>query len=255
MGFPSTYPRASLRYKGTVDGDMGSPSQGPTGWYADDVLRVLAGGAEHVLDPGERFTFGRAASCTVQLDPDDPAISRLAGVIERDGEVWFLINRSGRRALTMVDRFGLRSVLAPGSRAAVEGRVRVIVDGADSHELILHGPPPTSQPEPAEATGSPTAAGDGVIVNDHDRRALVALFAGYLQEGERYDPSPKSYAGAAARLGWPRTTLVKRIEYLRSRLARAGVPNMHGWNALSALAEYALTTRLITKEDLRLLER
>ena len=57
----------------------------------DDVLRVVIGGAEHVLEAGERFTFGRAASCTVQLDPDDPAISRLAGVIERDGPVWFLI--------------------------------------------------------------------------------------------------------------------------------------------------------------------
>jgi hypothetical protein len=239
---------------------MGSPTQRPTDWYTkevamDDALVVVVGGAEHVLDPAERFTFGRAASCTVQFDPDDPAISRLAGVIERDGAVWFLINRSGSRALTMVDPFGLRSVLAPGSRAAIEGRVRVIVDGTDSHELILHGPPPASHPEPSDATGSPTTAGDGVIVNDHDRLALVALFAGYLHEGGRYDPSPKSYAAAAARLGWPRTTLVKRIEYLRARLARAGVPNMHGWNALNALAEYALTTRLITKEDLRLLER
>jgi hypothetical protein len=239
---------------------MGRPTQRAASSHAkdvamDDALRVVVGGVEHVLDPGERFTFGRAASCTVQFDPDDPAISRVAGVIERDGPVWFLINRSGSRALTMVDRFGLRSVLAPGSRAAIEDRVRVIVDGADSHELILHGPPPAGQSESSDATGSPTSAGNGVIVNDQDRLALVALFAGYLQEGGRYDPSPRSYAAAAARLGWPRTTLVKRIEYLRTRLARAGVPNMHGWNALSTLAEYALTTRLITKEDLRLLER
>ena len=81
----------------------------------------------------------------------------------------------------------------------------------------------------------------------------MALFAGYLQEGDRYDPNPKSYAAAAARLGWPRTTLVERIEYLRGRLDRAGVPNMQGWNALSGLAEYVLTTGLITREDLRLL--
>jgi len=53
------------------------------------------------------------------------------------------------------------------------------------------------------------------------------------QLGDRVDPSI---------FGWPRTTLVKRIEYLRTRLSAAGVPHMQGWNALSALAEYALTT-------------
>ena len=84
---------------------------------------------------------------------------------------------------------------------------------------------------------------------------MVALFAGYLEDPPRYDPYPKSYAAAAARLGWPRTTLVKRIEYLRTRLTNAGVPNLTGWNALPNLAEYAITARLISKEDLRLIGR
>jgi hypothetical protein len=48
---------------------------------------------------------------------------------------------------------------------------------------------------------------------------------------------------------------VKRIEYLRTRLSNAGVPNLHGWNALTTLAEYALTTGLITRADLRLINR
>ncbi|GAA4463300.1 hypothetical protein [Phytohabitans houttuyneae] len=222
---------------------------------SDADLRVVAGDSNYDVRPGESFTFGRAESCTLRIAPDDSSVSRLAGEIERDGSVWFLANRSGSRPLAVVDRFGLRSVLAPGSRAAIEGRVRVVLDGARSHELVLHGPEPAAQPDVAAVTGQPTSAGEGVLVNEQDRLALVALFAGYLQEGDRYDPNPKSYAAAAARLGWPRTTLVKRIEYLRSRLVRAGVPNMQGWNALSALAEYALTTGLITKEDLRLIHR
>ena len=56
----------------------------------------------------------------------------------------------------------------------------------------------------------------------------MALFAGYLEPFPRYDPHPKSYADAAARLDWPRTTLVKRVEYLRTRLTNAGVPNLLG---------------------------
>jgi hypothetical protein len=219
----------------------------------DAGLTVEARGSTSRLRPGETLTFGRAETCTVCLDPDDAAISRLAGEVERVGEVWFVTNRSTSRPFSVVDALGLRRVLAPGQRDAIEGRVRVIVDGTGvKHELIFEGPPPRTDTA-AAVTGLPTAAGQDVVINDADRLALVALFAGYLQEGRRYDPSPRSYEAAAKRLGWPRTTLVKRVEYIRTRLTNAGVPNLQGWNALSALAEYALTTKLITPDDLRLI--
>jgi hypothetical protein len=218
----------------------------------DDALVVTVGDAEHRLAPGDALTFGRSATCTVCLDAEDPAISRLAGEVSRAGDVWFVANRSRSRQLAVVDQYGLRGVLGPGQRVPVDGRVRVIVDGANAtHELLLTGPEPDGAVD--VPTGLPTSAGHEVVINDADRRALVALFAGYLHEGPRYDPNPRSYAAAAARLGWPRTTLVKRIEYLRTRLANAGVPNMQGWNALSALAEYALTSGIITREDLSLI--
>jgi hypothetical protein len=222
---------------------------------AEASLVVRYRDAEHQLAPGDTVTFGRSTGCTLCLDPDDPAISRLAGSVERDGDVWWLTNTSGSRYLAVVDELGLRSVLAPGRRVPVEGRLRVIVDGRHSHEVVLHGPDPAGEAALATATGVPTSVGEGVLVNEADRRAMVALFVGYLEEGPRYDPYPKSYAAAAARLGCPRTTLVKRIEYLRLRLSNAGVPNLQGWNALTNLAEYALTAGLITRDDLRLLGR
>lgn len=219
----------------------------------DAGLTVEASGSTFRVLPGETLTFGRAESCTLCLDPDDAAISRLAGEVERVGEVWFVTNRSTSRPFAVIDGPGLRRVLAPGQRDAIEGRVRVIVDGTGvKHELIFEGPPPRAD-APEAVPGLPTAAGQDVVINDADRLALVALFAGYLHEGRRYDPSPRSYEAAAKRLGWPRTTLVKRVEYIRTRLTNAGVPNLQGWNALSALAEYALTTKLITPEDLRLI--
>lgn len=199
------------------------------------------------------FTFGRATTCTVCLDPDDVGISRLAGSVEADGGTWWVVNRSARRALVVVDEFGFRGVLPPGRRYAVEGRVRVVVDGSSgSHELDIRGPARTST-NAVTASGVPTAFGEGVVVSPEDRVALVALFAGYLEDGRRYDPHPKSYEAAAARLGWKASTLRKRIEYLRGKLEKAGVPNVSGWNAMSGLAEYVLTTGVITKDDLRLI--
>ena len=117
-------------------------------------------------------------------------------------------------------------------------------------------PPPADVDEDERpAPGEPTAIGAEVLVSAADRLAMVALFAGYLEDPPRYDPYPKSYAAAAARLGWPRTTLVKRIEYLRTRLDAAGVPNMTGFNALANLAEYAISRGLISRDDLARLQR
>ena len=114
--------------------------------------------------------------------------------------------------------------------------------------LGLIGPGRTP-PDDAELPGVETAVGAQVLLNDEDRAAMVALFAEYLEDPPRSDPQPKSYRAAAARLDVPRSTLVKRIEYLRARLDRAGVPNMTGFNALASLAEYALARRLITKDE------
>jgi hypothetical protein len=209
----------------------------------------------YALNAGVEFSFGRATSCTVCLDPNDLGISRVAGSVEADGGTWWVVNRSATRLLSVIDGIGFRSVLPPGRRYAVEGRVRVVVDGSSgSHELDVNGPvrvAPVEMPMPGERT----IVGENVMINHDDRAALTALLAGYLEDGPCYDPHPKSYQAAGARLGLPPSTVRKRIEYLRSRLDKAGVPNMTGWNALPNLAEYVLTTGIITKDDLWLISR
>jgi hypothetical protein len=213
---------------------------------------VARPGERHELGPSDVYTFGRAATCTARLDPNDLGISRVAGSIEHGSGTWWVNNRSTVRPLTVVDDVGIRTVVAPGRRLAVVGEVTVVVEGALKRHAITvtaEAPPP---PEEIFDTGDPrpTATAAEVVINDLDRRALVSLFAGYLEPFPRYRPHPRSYADAAAALGWPRTTLVKRIEYLRTRLTSAGVPNLLGETALQHLAEWALTTRVITREDL-----
>jgi hypothetical protein len=206
------------------------------------------------LAGGERLTFGRARECGVCLDPDDLAISRIAGAVEFEHGTWWVANTSATRPLSLVDDLGFRSVLAPGRRAAVETRMQVIVDGSrHRHTIGISVDSPRMERPPEQPPGIPTAVGEQVLISSDDRLAMVALFAGYLHDPPFYDPYPKSYAAAAARLGWKRTTLVKRIEYLRTRLDAAGVPNMTGYTALTSLAEYAISRSLITRDDLDLL--
>jgi hypothetical protein len=235
----------------------------PHPWYqppmcsnpeSDREPTVTVDGTTHVV-PETGLSFGRDEACDLTLDAADVGISRRAGSIEREAGTWWLVNRSGSRPLSVIDELGLRSLLAPGRRAALEAPVTVIIEGSQSeHALAVRVPRLETPADPTvpSAEGLLTAVGEGVLVNDADRLALVALFAGYLQDYPRHDPNPKSYAAAAARLGWPRTTLVKRIEYLRTRLANAGVPGLMGWNAMYNLAEYVITTGIITKDDLPL---
>lgn len=213
-------------------------------------------GARYPLTEDEPFTFGRSETCTVVLDPHDVTISRLAGSVEYDKGAWWLVNRSNIRAITVIDELGFRNVLPPGRRIVLDAPVSVRIEAMRvSHEVVLIVPRTAGSPPDQEPLdGTRTSIGNGVLINEADRLALVALFAGYLESGPRRDPQPRAYAAAAARLGWPKTTLIKRVEYLRIRLNNAGVPNLTGWNALPALAEYAISAKLITKEDLKLID-
>src|ERR687896_249627 len=126
-------------------------------------LVVVANGSRRRLRPGESFTFGRSTTCTLCLDRDDTAISRLAGAVEQIGEVWFVTNRSNSRQLAVVDHYGLRRVLGPGQRDAIEGRIRVIVEGAATHEIVFEARQPTTgeSASPVE-TGQATLSGQSV---------------------------------------------------------------------------------------------
>jgi len=222
---------------------------------------VLVGKQPYPVVAEEPFTFGRSRECTACLDPDDRGISRVAGSVEYAGETLFVNNRSQVRPLAIVDPLGFRSVLAPSRRMAVDERLSVVVEGqVRRHELVVAATPILdSESTGADleglsvADGIATEMGGEVAYTAKDRLALVALFAGYLEAFPRHDPRPRSYADAAARLGWPRSTLMKRVEHLRTRLIAAGVPSLYGERALEALAEHVIATGVITRHDLELL--
>jgi hypothetical protein len=209
---------------------------------------------------GEVLTFGRSRTCTICLDGADRGISRLAGSVEHEAGAWWLHNRSTSRALVIIDDMGIRSVIAPGRRITVDGSLTVVLEGSvrrHALELCVQQEDLTRRAAQSEPSSGelPTEVWGELMINSSDRLALVALFSGYLEPFPRYDPHPRSYADAAATLGWPRTTLVKRIEHLRARLTAAGVPNLVGSDALDHLAEWSLTTRVLSRDDLGLIRR
>lgn len=244
--------------------DIGGPATGSDGLVVTpavpDVAVVVHDGKPRQLAPGQVLSFGRSTSCTICLDPEDRGISRLAGSVQHESGAWWLWNRSSKRALSIIDDLGIRSLVAPNRRIAIGGKLTVVVEGSVRRHALEVRADLSVVAVTGEAAGFvgdewPTAAAGEVLINALDRLALVALFSGYLEAFPRYHPHPRSYADAAAMLGWPRTTLVKRIEHLRTRLTNAGFPNLVGEEALEHLAEWALTSGVLTREDLELIGR
>jgi len=229
---------------------------------------VEVGGDRFDLLPGSAFTFGRDRGiCTLGLgnDPLDRGISRLAGSIIHENSVWWIVNRSTTRSLHVVDvETGIAVPLPvarenwPAARHAIDRpRMTVLVTG----EVLTHALSVLASGDALPAADALPTPIDPVRTKHllphltaKQREGLVAMVEGYLVRFPQYHPEPRTYEEAARRLGLPPTTVRKRIENIRHLLVEAGVPGLEGGDARRNLSEWLLSNRLITADDLDVLE-
>jgi hypothetical protein len=220
---------------------------------------VVWRGREFLVTQDAPFRFGRAdAEGVVGLDPTDMGISALAGTVELDAGYWWILNRSRKRPLFIDLGSGPELRLDTGHRHAVNStRLSVLVRGAILTHRLDVVLPETNLCRPLEAgrQSSGTLTAD-IRLSDSDRDAVVALFAGYLEAFPRRSAHPVDYAQAAELLGppWTRTTVRKRVERIRERLASGGI-YFDGPHARHELAEYLIANGIIGPDDLTRLRR
>lgn len=229
---------------------------------------VEVAGQRFELDGSQQFTFGRDfGACDVALgtDPLDPGISRWAGSLDYDQGVWWITNRSSTRTLHVVDvETGIgvplpvvRQNWPPARHAVDRERMTILVEGAiRTHALAVTAPPqPTTTPERRAFVDAIPTQNLLPALSDKQREALVALVEPYLWRFPRYRPEPKTYDGAAQRLGVPASTVRRRVEGLRTALMNRGVGGLDTGDARRNLAEWLLSNRIISRADLEWLER
>lgn len=226
-------------------------------------LSVRVDGHPVILAAGETFTFGRDSTCTAVLDAMDRGISRIAGALVWENGSWWIVNRSTKRALHVVDAIGLSVPLPvarpgwpPSKRAIDPAGLRVLVAGEVwTHELRVAylNPPVLSTVARGDDVGTTTT--QTPVLTDARRLVLVALLSGYLQPFPRYDPQPLTYAEVADMVGLPKSTVTRRFEAVRRQLRDAGVPGLDNADARRSLAEWLLAMRLITPPDLQWLHQ
>ncbi len=211
------------------------------------------------VEHGGVFAIGRDADLSVDENPF--LHRRLLEIREFEG-IWLLHNVGSRLPVTVTDGAGrLQSWLAPGGRLPlVFGRTSVVFTaGPTTYELSLHVEEPFFSETKADVATGTTTIGD-VTFTLAQRQLMVALAEPLLlREGSGMGEIPTS-AKAAARLGWTVTRFNRKLDNVCDKLDRMGVQGLRGGvrsyatNRRIRLVEYVIGARIVTRNDLPILE-
>lgn len=224
-------------------------------------ITVEFAGEHFPVDPAVPFTIGREADLVVD---ENPYLHRRLATITHDGAAWWLDNTGSSIALSLSAGNGVyQAWVGPGIRVPLvfDRLVVVFTAGAFTYEFMIH------QPEPAWREVAPavrTVDGETTIgraeLTESQRLLVLALAEPLLREAGAGASAIPSSARAAERLGWPLTTFNRKLDAVCEKLDRAGVPGLRGGpRALAThrkarLVEHAVLSRLVTVNDLPLLD-
>jgi len=209
------------------------------------------------------LTIGRDADVIVD---DNPYLHRRFLQVGRSDGLWWLLNVGDQLVATVEDEDGrVQARLLPGARLPLvfERTVVRFTAGPTTYELDLCVSEPvfgaTSLPGDADEPSAASATVGPVELTADQRLLVVALCEPVLRNDGRPTTVPSSTA-AARRLGWTLTKFNRKLDNVCGKLAKVGVPGMHGGpgelasNRRTRLVEHALAVRLVTPDDLGLLD-
>ncbi len=228
---------------------------------ADDGALLLDFCGEVVAIDHSPFTIGRVADYVI--DDDNRFLHRQFVRVDRQGELWVLSNVGGQLTATVSDTAGLlEAFLSPGAALPLVFDETVVrfTAGPTTYEFSLRLADPTFRATDVDhADGGDTTVGRVTMTPDQ-LRLVLALAEPSLIGGGRAGAAMPSSAEAAQRLGWTTTKFNRKLDNVCQKLAVQGVRGLHGEpgrlasNRRARLVEYAVAVRLVTRDDLTLLD-
>ncbi|NQX12294.1 hypothetical protein HQQ80_11710 [Microbacteriaceae bacterium VKM Ac-2855] len=236
------------------------------------ILPVLPSPSENEISVeycGEWFTPTRSEPFVIgregDLDLDDnPFLHRRFLEVGFGDGLWWLVNVGSRLTATITDGSGgVQAWLGPGSRLPIVFGYTVVIftAGPTTYELSIHSASPAFQTTASTRpmTGSTTVG--GIALTPSQRLLIVALAEPLLRRDGTGTSDIPSSASAAARLGWLTTRFNRKLDNVCEKLDRVGVRGVRGGpgalatNRRARLVEYAVSTQLVTRGDLALLDQ
>lgn len=227
-----------------------------TPWSAS----VQVDGEDFPLGPSRGMVFGRASAAgVVGLDAGDMGISAVAGSVEWQWGVWWVVNLSRKRPLLLdTGSGGTPHQLECGERFAITTpHLTVLVAGAIfTHRIDVVVPEgDLARVEPAPPSSGTLPVHD-LRLTERDKAVLAALLSGYLEDFPRRSQRPLTYREAAERLGppWSPVAVRKQVERVKERARRGGL-YFEGPHANHDLADHLVANAQLVPGDLGRLTR
>ena len=207
------------------------------------------------------FTIGRDADFV--LDEGNRHLHRQFLSVTQQQGVWLLANVGSQLTATVSDLAGrLEAFLAPGAVLPLvfDDTVVRFTAGPTTYEFSIHMPDPAF----ATAAADPPEQGDttvGPVAMTPDQlRLIVAIAEPALRGDGRAATTLPSNQEVARRLGWRLTRVNRKLDNVCQKLAAQGIRGLHGApgqlasNRRARLVEYALAVRMVSRDDLALLD-
>ena len=233
----------------------GSPDRFP-----NSVPTIEFCGTTTIVDH-QPFMIGRHAD--VVIEEDNRFLHRRFLALASQRGVWLLANIGDRLSATVSDVEGrLEACLAPGAVLPIvfdQTLVRFTA-GPTTYEFTICLAAPSFGVGRIEQQYSGDTTIGRVPMTPDQLRLVLALAEPALRGGGRTAAAMPSSGDAARRLGWTTTKFNRKLDNVCQKFAAQGVRGLHGdpgrlaSNRRARLVEYALSTRLVTRDDLDLLE-
>jgi len=208
------------------------------------------------------FTIGREGDLVV--DENQYLHRRLLAFTHENG-LWWLANVGQSIAVSLSTGDGVyQAVLGPGAKVPLvfPRLVLLFTAGPFTYELAVHCAAAAFHAAPiiADVEDPHHMTIGSVSLTPSQRLLVIALCEPLLRDGLVGQSQIPTSAQAAARLSWPLTTFNRKLDAVCDKLDREGVPGLRGGvgklatNRRARLVEHAILSRLVTPQDLPLLD-
>ena len=206
------------------------------------------------------FSIGRESDLVID---DNPYLHRRFLQIYPDFGLWWLGNVGHLLSATVTDATGhVQAWLSPGARLPIVfERLHVLFSaGSTTYDFTIHSEDDYFSSSSSLLSTAGATTMDPIPLTSSQRLLIVALSENVRRQRIPGRGEIPTSADAAARLGWSLTTFNRKLDNVCDKLDRVGVAGLRGGreklatNRRARLVEYAVSTRLVSADDIPLLE-